>query len=252
MPDYNVKTEPIFAGETEEQYRNRLSNIDAAELASEKRIWQRKKLEEIHKAQVGLNSILQHMTKYIPSCDAVMALAHYTELCRNKPKTSNNIKQPTVMKNETITIEAPEGHVIDKENSTDTVIRFKKVESNKRPMSFLEIKNIKGFYVDDMSSIRAVDCLNRDNTKNTWPTVKLSEAALALSQLLQLRDAWNEGNTEEMLSTTQWHGINNQRGKACTYTSNFINIPLRFKTEETRDAFLKQFRPLIETALPLL
>lgn len=155
------------------------------------------------------------------------------------------------MKNETITIEAPEGHVIDKENSTDTVIRFKKVESNKIPMSFLEIKNIKGFYVDDMSSIRAVDCLNRDSTKNTWPTVKLAEAALALSQLLQLRDAWNGCNTEE-LPLAGMYVIYNELGVITVTRSISFNYPLRFKDTETRDAFLKQFRPLIETALPLL
>ena len=117
MPDYNVKTEPIFAGETEEQYRNRVSNIEAAELASEKRIWERKKLAEINKVQVELDRRLQH-----EEYQTEMYLHH-----RKLSKTLSNTKQPTVMKNETITIEAPEGHVIDKENSTDTVIRFKKV-----------------------------------------------------------------------------------------------------------------------------
>ena len=158
------------------------------------------------------------------------------------------------MKNETITIEAPEGHVIDKENSKDGVIRFKKVESNKRPMSWMELKDISGYYINSDSKILPVDAntLTHADNRNIYPSKKLAEAALALSQLLQLRDAWNECNTEEIAGGIVWYGITNQKGEAEGMGSDYINMPLRFKTEETRDAFLKQFRPLIETALPLL
>ena len=166
---------------------------------------------------------------------------------------NNTFKQPTVMKNETITIEAPEGHVIDKENSKDGVIRFKKVESNNRPMSYGQLNDVYGFYVHSDSSIQSFGPTKpRNEERNVWPTKKLAEAALALSQLLQLRDAWNECNTEEVAGRIVWHGITNQKGEAVGMGSKHINMPLRFKTEETRDAFLKQFRPLIETALPLL
>ena len=163
-------------------------------------------------------------------------------------------KQHTNMKNETITIEAPEGHVIDKENSTDTVIRFKKVESNKGPMSWMSLKEINGYYINSYSEILPVDAnvLTHYKNRNIYPSKKLAEAALALSQLLQLRDAWNECNTEEVAGRIIWHGITNQNGEAVGLGSNYRNMPLRFKTEETRDAFFKQFRPLIETALPLL
>ena len=216
MPNFTMCTEPTYSGETEEQYRARISNIDALKLASEKRIWERKKLAEINKAKVELTNVLERM------------------------------------KNETITIEAPEGHVIDKENSTDTVIRFKKVESNKRPMSWSELGNIKGFYISSSNAILDANCATAEFTRDVWPTKELAEAALALSQLLQLRDAWNECNTEELPATTLRHGITHQHGEAVGMGSNYINMPLRFKTEVTRDAFLKQFRPLIETALPLL
>ena len=218
MSDYNFHTEPIYSGETEAQYRVRISNIAASKLASEKRIWEQKKLAEINKAKVELTNILQRM------------------------------------KNETITIEAPEGHVIDKENSTDTVIRFKKVESNKGPMSWMSLKEINGYYINSYSEILPVDAntLTHYKNRNIYPSKKLAEAALALSQLLQLRDAWNECNTEEVAGRIIWHGITNQNGAAVGLGSNYRNMPLRFKTEETRDAFLKQFRSLIETALPLL
>ena len=195
------------------------------------------------------------MNKYIPSGDAVMALAHYTELCMNKQKTLNNtVKQPTVMKNETITIEAPEGHVIDKENSTDTVIRFKKVESNKRPMSWSDFKTVTGYFVGTDSSILSSTYSAIPPNRNVWPTRELAEAALALSQLLQLRDAWNGMTQDDFVfdGTHRYFSICNKHDKVFCKEIENMRKPLSFKDEETRDAFLKQFRPLIEAALPLL
>lgn len=171
------------------------------------------------------------------------------------PKT-NTFKQPTVMKNETITIEAPEGHVIDKENSTDTVIRFKKVESSKRPISWMELKDISGYYINSDSKILPVDAntLTHDDNRNIYPSKKLAEAALALSQLLQLRDAWNGMTQDDFVfdGTHRYFSICNRHEKVFCQEIENIRKPLSFKDEETRDAFLKQFRPLIETALPLL
>ena len=57
MSVFNPRFHPIMAGETEAQYRARISNIEAAELASEKRIWQRKKLAEINKAKIELANV---------------------------------------------------------------------------------------------------------------------------------------------------------------------------------------------------
>ena len=221
MPDYNIRTYPVYSGETEAQYKARISNVSAPELASEKRIWERKKLAEINKAKAELTNIF---------------------------------KQPTVMKNETITIEAPEGHVIDKENSTDTVIRFKKVESNKRPMSFLDIKHIYGACISESSKVIRAAGDNTERSRNVWPTVKLAEAALALSQLLQLRDAWNGMTQDDFVfdGTHRYFSICNRHEKVFCQEIENMRKPLSFKDEETRDAFLKQFRPLIETALPLL
>lgn len=227
MSDYNFHTEPVMSGDLKNRCSDRTKDKVNTDSYDEKWV------------------VPEHIRRWAGSLRKTLEAFN--------PKT-NTFKQPTVMKNETITIEAPEGHVIDKENSTDTVIRFKKVESNKRPMSFLEIKNIKGFYVDDMSGIRAVDCLNRDSTKNTWPTNKLADAALALSQLLQLRDAWNGMTQDDFVfdGTHRYFSICNRHDKVFCQEIENMRKPLSFKDEETRDAFLKQFRPLIETALPLL
>ena len=227
MPDYNFHTEPVMSGGPKNRCSDRTKDKVNTDSYDEK--W-----------------VFPEHVRIWASCLRKTLEAFYPEF--------NTFKQPTVMKNETITIEAPEGHVIDKENSTDTVIRFKKVESSKRPISWMELKDISGYYINSDSKILPVDAntLTHADNRNIYPSKKLAEAALALSQLLQLRDAWNECNTEDVAGGIVWYGITNQKGEAVGMGSNYINMPLRFKTEETRDAFLKQFRPLIETALPLL
>lgn len=258
MPDFYIRAEPIFSEESVEQYMKRICNKQAAELASEKRIWERKKLAEINKAKIELANISEHMKT---NDEKWVVSEHIRRWASSLRKTLeafnpelNTFNQPTVMKNETITIEAPEGHVIDKENSTDTVIRFKKVEPNKRPMSWGDIERINGYYINSDSEICDIDggISAHYKNRNVWTTNKLAEAALALSQLLQLRDAWNECNTEEQDRSVFRYCIFNSSDAPLATIRLTDNIPLRFKTEETRDAFLKQFRPLIETALPLL
>ena len=214
-------------------------------------------MEEINKAKIELANISERMKTndekwVVPEHVRIWARSLKKTLEAFNPEL-NAVKQPKVMKNETITIESPEGQVFDLENSTPTHLKLKKVEPKKRPMSFEEIERIDGAYVADNATIGFVSNYRSiSKVKNVWPTKGLAEAALALSQLLQLRDAWNECNTEDVVEGIVWYGITNQNGKAVGMGSNYINMPLRFKTEETRDAFLKQFRPLIETALPLL
>ena len=176
------------------------------------------------------------------------------ECNRKRTERLNKTEQPTVMKNETITIEAPEGQVFDLENSTPTHIKLKKVEPKKRPMSWMELKDINGYYINSDSEILPVDAntLTHYKNRNIYPSKKLAEAALALSQLLQLRDAWNECNTEEYPVTSFEYVIYNVSESIRLGSNRPCNSTLRFRTGELRDAFFKQFRPLIETALPLL
>ena len=120
-------------------------------------------------------------------------------------------------------------------------------------MSWMELKTTGGYYINGDSAILPVeDTFTHYKNRNIWPTEELAEAALALSQLLQLRDAWNECNTEEGNLDTHLFGIRNSLNSIETTRLLRYYAPLRFKTIETRDAFLEQFRPLIETALPLL
>jgi hypothetical protein len=169
---------------------------------------------------------------------------------RGEEKT---LKLKEAMKDK-VTIEAPEGYAIDQEKSTSEVIRFKKIEANKKPMSFKELNRVEGFYINSDAIIRSANCSVDDTIMNVWPTKQLAEAALALSQLLQLRDAWNEMTQEDYVldGVTQWYAIGNNKNQIDYAECDIVNYSLRFKSEQLRNDFIVQFRTLIETALPLI
>ena len=147
-----------------------------------------------------------------------------------------------------IKIEVPEGYEIDKENSTFEKIVFKEKEG--LPMSWEDLGDVKGYYIDSMSEISNISCPSINHAKNTWPTRELAEAALALSQLLQLRDRWNGDWKREYGGFTAV--IINKREEIVKEELQSYNAPLVFKSNELRDKFLETFRDLIETAKPLL
>ena len=149
-----------------------------------------------------------------------------------------------------IKIEVPEGYEIDRENSTFETIKFK--EKSKLPMSWKELGDITGYYIDSTSSLKNCYGYSGRGKENLWPTLELAEAALALSQLLQLRDRWNgdwkpDWNTleEKYIICLGCNGV----GKYISRVGRYI---LTLKDESTRDLFFVTFRDLIETAKPLL
>ena len=94
-----------------------------------------------------------------------------------------------------------------------------------------------------------------DFNKNLFPTKAESEACLALSQLCQLRDAYNGEPLadwcdwkEHKIKYVIYYSLNDMK-LAVSNTQSFI---LAFKTEKLRDEFFENFRELIEIAKPLL
>ena len=157
-----------------------------------------------------------------------------------------------------LTIEPKNGKVIDLENSDLSVgkIVFKKKEKE-LPTKWEDLNIINGYYVNDLSEI---DCINwaiyDDNNKNLFPTKAEAEACLALSQLCQLRDAYNG---EPLADWCDWE--NEKQYKYClefygnkiqTYTNQYCTRILAFKTHELRYKFAENFEELILTAKPLL
>ena len=158
-----------------------------------------------------------------------------------------------IMKNKELKIEVPQGYEIDRENSTFEKIVFKKVE-RELPTRWEDLGVIRGFYVNAHSELRDFECYTgKDSNKNTFPTKEEAEACLALAQLCQLRDRYNDGWKPDWKNDTElkyvieifWDNIV-KRVYECRYKV------LAFKTEELRDKFLENFKHLIWVAKPLL
>ena len=157
------------------------------------------------------------------------------------------------METKEMKIQVPEGYEIDKENSTFEKIVFKKVEKE-LPKSWRELVSVNGYYVDKNSKV--YNCINHTtayDNRNIFPTEEEAEACLALSQLCQLRDRynngwkpdWKDGNLDKYL-------IEVRCGELTKTSSNLYQRLLAFKTGNLRDKFLENFRDLIEKAKPLL
>ena len=147
-------------------------------------------------------------------------------------------------------IEIPDGFEIDE---TKTKIVFTEIVK-KLPTAFKELERISGFYVDNTSSVhRQDDVYAIIANKNIFPTQMEAEACLALSQLCQLRNAWNDDWIADYSSTKQEKFI------IANWDNNLIkeknvcpNCILSFKTAQLRDDFLICFKDLIEIAKPFL
>lgn len=163
-----------------------------------------------------------------------------------------------------IEIDIPEGYEVDTENSTKECIKLKKIE-NKLPKTweeFCENNKIKegAFFIDITSRIKDIYTgkgiiVHRDAKldRNLLPSKELAEAMLALCQLIQLRDCYNDGWKPDWTSSSvDKYVIFPNNGQI---TLNFYcttNRILAFKTSELRNQFFENFRDLIEIAKPLL
>ena len=155
-----------------------------------------------------------------------------------------------------LTIEPKNGKVIDLENSDLSIgkIVFKEKEKE-LPNTWEELKIIKGFYVNADNIINGKELSAFNMNKNVFPTKAEAEACLALSQLCQLRDAYNG---EPLADWCDWADDNtkycieicdNRISKDYYISTQRV---LAFKTEQLRYKFVENFEELILTAKPLL
>lgn len=158
------------------------------------------------------------------------------------------------METKEMKIQVPEGYEIDREHSTFENIIFKKVE-RKLPKKWEDLENVNGHYVDSWGDVRCYYGVNTpDHTnKNIFPTKEEAEACVALAQLCQLRDRYNDE------WKPNWKDTNERKFciefyKEVIYKETYYITRklLYFKTAELRDKFLENFRDLIEIAKPLL
>lgn len=149
-------------------------------------------------------------------------------------------------------IQVPEGYEIDQEKSTFGEIVFK--PTNPKP-EWKDLGHVSGWYISSDSTVVVSSnyVTSGDHNRNTWPSKEEAEAALALSQLCQWRDKYNEGWKPDWTSPKYklviWVGSKNN---IVIGTQIFEPHILAFKNAEIRDKFLEDFRDLIEIAKPLL
>ena len=152
---------------------------------------------------------------------------------------------------ESVKIIAPDGYEIDEEKSSFQEIVFKEKKSP-LPKSWEELKRIKGYYVNALSELEIVDGDACDGNKNVFPSKEEAEAMLAMAQLCQLRDAWNQNWRAD------WEDIGQEKFViiyskgvhviSCKSTSSPMNFPTRALAEE----FIEVFKDLLEIATPFL
>jgi hypothetical protein len=155
-----------------------------------------------------------------------------------------------------VDIETPEGYELDKENSTLNRIVFKK--KNTLPKTWEEfcethpVKPEKEAYCGGDETFHwTINPSHR--TKNTWPNEQYAKAALALCQLIQLRDCYNDGWIPDWTDVEEYkYIIFYSKDELCLDKFIANQRTLAFKTAELRDKFLENFRDLIEQAKPLL
>ena len=153
----------------------------------------------------------------------------------------------------TIKITPPEGYEVDKEKSTFEKIVFKKLEPN-LPMSWEELKEVKGYFIHQNSDININPMIDKAvaYNKNVFPTKEEAKAMLAMAQLCQLRDRWNEDWKPDWENQDVKYVIEVNSNLLVANTVRYNSAPMSFKTRELRDKFIVIFKDLLETAKPFL
>lgn len=154
----------------------------------------------------------------------------------------------------------PEGYEVDKENSTFECIKFKHIEPQlpKTWKEFCETHPLKEeeAYINNYSKVSQFSTSWSRNfltDKNVLPSEKYAEAMLALCQLIQLQDCYNNGWEPDWLNDVYDKWCIEINGITISPSlHNSIRRILAFKGKDLRDKFLENFKDLIEIAKPLL
>lgn len=128
----------------------------------------------------------------------------------------------------------------------------------KKQIEWENFGKLQGCYVTTSSFIDLCSTTSKRSieanftNKNAFPTRVEAEACLALSQLCQWRDKYNQGWKPDWTSSIQKYAIYFLNDEMVTDWLTNKQCVLAFKTEAIRSKFLEDFRNLIETAKPLL
>lgn len=155
-----------------------------------------------------------------------------------------------------VKINIPEGYTIDEENSTFECIRFKRKELPKTWEEFCDNYPIKKeeFFVNGDCKIYKHTDRRRDpiGDANFLPNKEYAEAMIALCQLIQLRDCYNEGWRPDWESYETKYAICIEQNIVQLVVAYNASYLLAFRTPYIREQFYINFRKLIEKAKILL
>ena len=112
----------------------------------------------------------------------------------------------------------------------------------------------KEYFIRQDSIVAPMIPSYRDITRdaNLLPSREYAEAMLALCKLIQLRDCYNDGWKPDWNNSETKYAIHARNNKLEVSTVGTVSFVLTFKTDELRQAFLNNFRDLIEQAKLLL
>lgn len=122
------------------------------------------------------------------------------------------------------------------------------------PKSWNDLDKITGWYADSYSSIGCVTkTALMEINKNIFPTKEEAEASIALAQLCQLRDKYNEGWKPDFKDSSQPKFVIYFNIGVIGIVRNYLTQRvLIFKTKELAEEFKNNFSDLIKKAKPLL
>lgn len=147
------------------------------------------------------------------------------------------------MKNKMLNVE-----ITTEEQRNELVKQLQEMEFKKElPKSWEELKTIEGCYIQSDSSLKNT-CNNPIVTvhKNVFKNAKQAKKSLAMAQLSQLMDVYNDGWEPDWVGSGEKYMIGRiDNNLYCSRTFGHYSF-LVFKSEEIRDEFFKNFEPLIK------
>lgn len=159
------------------------------------------------------------------------------------------------METKEIKFEIPEGYELDTAltDLSKGIIKLKKKE-NQLPQSWVELGKIEGYCVLSSSGVSNFAGPSTSINRNVFPTKELAEATLALAQLLQLRDRYNDRWIPDWKNLSIKYIIYVAEDRLIADYCYITQHVLHFKSEKLRDEFLNapEINKLLQIAKPLL
>jgi hypothetical protein len=151
-------------------------------------------------------------------------------------------------------INIPEGYEIDKAQSTFENIVFKPTVTA-LPKTWKELDRIEGYWANGFSRVENtgladIRCL--DINRNIFATKEQAEASIALAQLSQLIQVYNDGWVPDWNDGEYKFNIEYYECKLSIEQRSSYSSFLAFETKELAETFLNNFKDLITIAKPLL